>query len=77
MRKSTALFVWQHCHQGDPEDAYGFFPLNAEEGRLRHAFVAMKEEFGITRFYVPLAGLAADRVGMPGNVSAGSLARRF
>lgn len=37
----------------DPEDAYGFFPLNAEESRLRHAFTAMREELGIRRFYVP------------------------
>lgn len=36
-----------------PEDVYGFFPLGAEEAKLRRAFLTLREELGIERFYVP------------------------
>ena len=35
------------------EDAYGFFPFNAEEAKLRHAFQTLRKEIGIKRFYIP------------------------
>ena len=35
------------------DHSYGFFPLGAEESKLRNAFRVLREELGITRYYVP------------------------